>query len=196
MTHTMAESLLQASRQRRAKAMTAAAGAAGRAAVLLLLCALLAPGGAYVLDDSDGLGREFDGVGAVSGGGVSGGLWMRRGAAVPPHNPPRRSPARGSPRFAAPLQAGASRPVVAAGRPRGCDRRLLGWDEPVEAVRFNRRGSRGLDTGKAGAPTLTVGNGARAQPQRALQGVAPGSRGASFWRRGCPKAALAVLLPF
>ncbi|XP_019497908.1 PREDICTED: galactocerebrosidase isoform X1 [Hipposideros armiger] len=67
----MAESLLQASRQRRAKAMTAAAGAAGRAAVPLLLCALLVPGGAYVLDDSDGLGREFDGVGAVSGGGAT-----------------------------------------------------------------------------------------------------------------------------
>ncbi|XP_032965501.1 galactocerebrosidase isoform X1 [Rhinolophus ferrumequinum] len=67
----MAESLLQASRQRRMKAMTAAAGAAGRAVILLLLCALLAPGGAYVLDDSDGLGREFDGVGAVSGGGAT-----------------------------------------------------------------------------------------------------------------------------
>jgi hypothetical protein len=51
--------------------MTAAAGSAARAAVLLL-CALLASGGgAYVLDDSDGLGREFDGIGAVSGGGVS-----------------------------------------------------------------------------------------------------------------------------
>nr|BAA04972.1 alternative spliced product of galactocerebrosidase [Homo sapiens] len=51
--------------------MTAAAGSAGRAAVPLLLCALLAPGGAYVLDDSDGLGREFDGIGAVSGGGAT-----------------------------------------------------------------------------------------------------------------------------
>lgn len=78
-THTMAESLVQASRQRRVKAMTAAAGSAGRAAVPLLLCVLLAPGGAYVLDDSDGLGREFDGIGAVSGGGVSGGLWGARG---------------------------------------------------------------------------------------------------------------------
>lgn len=58
--------------------MTAAAGSAGRAAVPLLLCALLAPSGAYVLDDSDGLGREFDGIGAVSGGGVSGGLWGAR----------------------------------------------------------------------------------------------------------------------
>ncbi|XP_003408621.1 galactocerebrosidase [Loxodonta africana] len=67
----MAESLLEASRQRRAKAMTAAAGSAGRAAVPLLLCALLAPGGAYVLDDFDGLGREFDGIGAVSGGGAT-----------------------------------------------------------------------------------------------------------------------------
>lgn len=56
---------------------TAAAGSAGRVAVPLLLCALLAPGGAYVLDDSDGLGREFDGIGAVSGGGVSAG--RRRG---------------------------------------------------------------------------------------------------------------------
>lgn len=54
--------------------MTAAAGSACRVAVpLLLLCAMLAPGGAYVLDDSDGLGREFDGIGAVSGGGVSAG---------------------------------------------------------------------------------------------------------------------------
>uniref|UniRef100_A0A667H6H7 Galactocerebrosidase n=1 Tax=Lynx canadensis TaxID=61383 RepID=A0A667H6H7_LYNCA len=65
----MAERLPHASRQRRGKAMTAAAGSAGRAAVPLLLCALLVPGGAYVLDDSDGLGREFDGIGAVSGGG-------------------------------------------------------------------------------------------------------------------------------
>ena len=53
--------------------MTAAAGSASRVAVPLLLCALLVPGGAYVLDDSDGLGREFDGIGAVSGGGVSAG---------------------------------------------------------------------------------------------------------------------------
>ncbi|KAB1278213.1 Galactocerebrosidase [Camelus dromedarius] len=67
----MAERLLQASRQRRVKAMTAAAGSARQAAVPLLLCALLAPGGAYVLDDSDGLGREFDGIGAVSGGGAT-----------------------------------------------------------------------------------------------------------------------------
>ncbi|ELV12480.1 Galactocerebrosidase [Tupaia chinensis] len=49
--------------------MTAAAGSACRAALPLLLGTLLAPGGAYVLDDSDGLGREFDGIGAVSGGG-------------------------------------------------------------------------------------------------------------------------------
>uniref|UniRef100_A0A5F9CHA2 Galactocerebrosidase n=1 Tax=Oryctolagus cuniculus TaxID=9986 RepID=A0A5F9CHA2_RABIT len=70
-THTMAESLFQASRQRQGKVMTAAAGSAGRAAVPLLLCALLAPGGGYVLDDSDGLGLEFDGVGAVSGGGAT-----------------------------------------------------------------------------------------------------------------------------
>ncbi|XP_045679606.1 galactocerebrosidase [Phyllostomus hastatus] len=67
----MAESHLPASQQRRRKAMTAAAGSAGRAAIPLLLCALLAPGGAYVLDDSDGLGREFDGIGAVSGGGAT-----------------------------------------------------------------------------------------------------------------------------
>ncbi|XP_004642835.1 galactocerebrosidase [Octodon degus] len=51
--------------------MTAAAGSAGRTSVPLLLCALLATCGAYVLDDSDGLGREFDGVGAVSGGGAT-----------------------------------------------------------------------------------------------------------------------------
>uniref|UniRef100_M3YAJ4 Galactocerebrosidase n=2 Tax=Mustela putorius furo TaxID=9669 RepID=M3YAJ4_MUSPF len=67
----MAERRLQASRQRRVKAMTAAAGSAGLAALPLLLCALLVPGGAYVLDDSDGLGREFDGIGAVSGGGAT-----------------------------------------------------------------------------------------------------------------------------
>ncbi|XP_002807300.2 galactocerebrosidase isoform X2 [Callithrix jacchus] len=67
----MAEMLLPASQQRRVKAMTAAADSAGRAAVPLLLCALLAPGGAYVLDDSDGLGREFDGIGGVSGGGAT-----------------------------------------------------------------------------------------------------------------------------
>ncbi|XP_008579433.1 PREDICTED: galactocerebrosidase [Galeopterus variegatus] len=67
----MAEPQLQASQQRRVKVMTAAAGSAGRAAVSLLLCALLAPGGAYILDDSDGLGREFDGIGAVSGGGAT-----------------------------------------------------------------------------------------------------------------------------
>lgn len=105
-THTMAERLLQASRQRRVKAMTAAAGSAGRVAVPLLLCALLAPGGAYVLDDSDGLGREFDGVGAVSGGGVSGGRWAAQGVAVLPHNPPRRSPAFRRPRVGARLLAG------------------------------------------------------------------------------------------
>uniref|UniRef100_H0VF42 Galactocerebrosidase n=3 Tax=Cavia porcellus TaxID=10141 RepID=H0VF42_CAVPO len=61
----------EASRQRRVEAMTAAAGSAGRTVVSLLLCALLASGGAYVLDDSDGLGREFDGIGAVSGGGAT-----------------------------------------------------------------------------------------------------------------------------
>ncbi|XP_049626524.1 galactocerebrosidase [Suncus etruscus] len=41
------------------------------AALPLLLCALLAPSNAYVLDDSEGLGREFDGIGAVSGGGAT-----------------------------------------------------------------------------------------------------------------------------
>ncbi|XP_040831141.1 galactocerebrosidase isoform X2 [Ochotona curzoniae] len=65
----MAALLLQASRQRQVGVMTAAAGSAGRAALPLLLCALLAPSGAYVLDDSDGLGLEFDGIGAISGGG-------------------------------------------------------------------------------------------------------------------------------
>ncbi|XP_036847426.2 galactocerebrosidase isoform X1 [Manis javanica] len=50
---------------------TAAAGSTGRAAVPLLQCALLAFGSTYVLDDSDGLGREFDGIGAVSGGGAT-----------------------------------------------------------------------------------------------------------------------------
>ncbi|KAM4831108.1 galactocerebrosidase isoform X4 [Urocitellus parryii] len=67
----MAETPHQASRQRQAKVMTAAAGSAGRAVVPLLLCALLAPCAAYVLDDSAGLGREFDGIGAVSGGGAT-----------------------------------------------------------------------------------------------------------------------------
>ncbi|KAK7811403.1 hypothetical protein U0070_000384, partial [Myodes glareolus] len=72
-TRTMADRPLKASQQRRAKAMiaAAAAGSAGRVAVPLLLCALLAFSGAYVLDDSDGLGREFDGIGAVSGGGAT-----------------------------------------------------------------------------------------------------------------------------
>lgn len=96
--------------------MTAAAGSAGRAAVPLLLCALLAPGGAYVLDDSDGLGREFDGIGAVSGGGVSGGLWGARG---------RRGSRPTSPRGAAPLPAGARRGALAAGPLQAWDRRLL-----------------------------------------------------------------------
>ncbi|XP_058148705.1 galactocerebrosidase isoform X2 [Dasypus novemcinctus] len=53
------------------KAMVGAPSSAGRAAVPLLLCAMLAPGGTYVLDDSDGLGREFDGIGALSGGGAT-----------------------------------------------------------------------------------------------------------------------------
>lgn len=79
--------------------MTAAAGSAGRAALPLLLCALLAPGGAYVLDDSDGLGREFDGIGAISGGGVSG-----AGEGVPPRPAPR--PGGAAPRSDA-LRAGA-----------------------------------------------------------------------------------------
>ncbi|XP_076979362.1 galactocerebrosidase isoform X5 [Tamandua tetradactyla] len=62
----MADSLIKASRQRRKNAMVTQ-----RAAVPLLLCAILAPGGTYVLDDSGGLGREFDGIGAVSGGGAT-----------------------------------------------------------------------------------------------------------------------------
>lgn len=104
----------------------AAAGSAGRVAVPLLLCALLAPGGAYVLDDSDGLGREFDGIGAVSGGGVSAGRrrgkdareraraeWggkrgMRgrgrgAGGGAPSHKPPRRCLANGRRFLHAPL---------------------------------------------------------------------------------------------
>lgn len=93
----MANSRPKASQQRQAKVMTAAAGSASRVAVPLLLCAMLAPSGAYELDDSDGLGLEFDGIGAVSGGGVSAG-WreaeMRRNAgnagAAPSHKPPRR----------------------------------------------------------------------------------------------------------
>lgn len=102
-TRTMANSQPKASQQRQAKVMTAAAGSASRVAVPLLLCALLVPGGAYVLDDSDGLGREFDGIGAVSGGGVSAG-WREAGVrcgagtagtagtagAAPSHKPPRR----------------------------------------------------------------------------------------------------------
>lgn len=93
----MANSQPEASQQRQAKVMTAAAGSASRVAVPLLLCAMLAPSGAYVLDDSDGLGREFDGIGAVSGGGVSAGEREagRRGSAgsagaAPSHKPPRR----------------------------------------------------------------------------------------------------------
>lgn len=93
--HTMAERLIQASWQRRAKAMTAAAGLAGQAAVPLLLCALLAPSGAYVLDDSEGLGREFDGIGAVSGGGVRNGS----GAGGVRSRPVPQAPAARSQRF-------------------------------------------------------------------------------------------------
>ena len=37
---------------------------------ILLLFPLTCPG-AYVLDDSVGLGRRFDGIGGLSGGGVS-----------------------------------------------------------------------------------------------------------------------------
>lgn len=110
-TRTMANSQPKASQQRQAKVMTAAAGSASRVAVPLLLCALLVPGGAYFLDDSDGLGREFDGIGAVSGGGVSAG-WREAGVrssagtagtagAAPSHKHPwrcwasaRRYPAR------------------------------------------------------------------------------------------------------
>lgn len=106
--HTMAERLIQASRQRRAKAMTAAAGLAGQAAVPLLLCALLAPSGAYVLDDSEGLGREFDGIGAVSGGGVRNGA--ARGAGGGPSRPVPQAPAARPQRFdarASPPEAGA-----------------------------------------------------------------------------------------
>lgn len=125
----MAEHLLQASRQRQVKVMTAAAGSAGQAAVPLLLCALLAPGSAYVLDDSDGLGREFDGIGAISGGGVSSGGWDARVASghssVSPHKPPRRSPAFRRCPVAARLPAGALRLAVRTRRPRGCNLRLL-----------------------------------------------------------------------
>lgn len=133
--------------------MTAAAGSASRAALPLLLCALLAFGGAYVLDDSDGLGREFDGIGAISGGGVSG----RRGAGVvgggarggggrgggagsrpvPPHKPPRRRPALGRAAGWAPLALRCPRPPCGAGS------RLLLWAERVEAVRCNGWASRG-----------------------------------------------------
>lgn len=134
-THTMAESLLQASRQRRAKAMTAAAGSAGRAAVSLLLCALLALGGAYVLDDSDGLGREFDGIGAVSGGGVSCGRWVHRRPAPP------TSPRGAAPGFAALRSRPSSRPAPLDLRS-GCARCGPGsgassFEMNLEAVRFN-----------------------------------------------------------
>lgn len=116
--------------------MTAAAGSAGRAAVSLLLCALLAPGGAYVLDDSDGLGREFDGIGAVSGGGVSCGRWVHRGPAPsrPAHKPPRRSPAFRRAPVPAQLPAGASRP----GRARcGPGSGASSFEMNLEAVSFN-----------------------------------------------------------
>lgn len=99
--------------------MTAAAGSASRVAVPLLLCALLAPGGAYFLDDSDGLGREFDGIGAVSGGGVSAG-WREAGVrssagtagiagATPSHKHPWRcwASARDEPWLAVSLEWGA-----------------------------------------------------------------------------------------
>jgi hypothetical protein len=148
-THTMAVSPLEASRQRQMKVMTAAAGSAARAAVLLL-CALLASGGgAYVLDDSDGLGREFDGIGAVSGGGVSN--WqsdgLRKtsgGAAAPPHRP------RGVARL---LDPSACRGRLAAGarddagsRRCGCGARrpLLLLGEARETVSFELERIRSL----------------------------------------------------
>ena len=120
--------------------MTAAAGSAGRAAVPLLLCALLVPGGAYVLDDSDGLGREFDGIGAVSGGGVSGGRWDA--PALPGGRP--ISPRGAAWRFdALPSRPGCRRQPVGqrSGRVRGWNRRLLVLDEPLCGDSFNRRGS-------------------------------------------------------
>lgn len=110
MTYTMVGSSPEASRQRRVEAMTAAAGSAGRTVVSLLLCALLASGGAYVLDDSDGLGREFDGIGAVSGGGVSGG--DARGTSGPPH------PAPSCAIRSSPAQTRSLRALPAFGRPR------------------------------------------------------------------------------
>lgn len=119
----MAERLIQASRQRRAKAMTAAAGLAGQAAVPLLLCALLAPSGAYVLDDSEGLGREFDGIGAVSGGGVRSGA--ARGASVPPRP---TSPRGAAPAFrCARVAACGGRPSVAASTPPSRDWTPVCW---------------------------------------------------------------------
>lgn len=73
------------------------------AALPLLLCALLAPSSAYVLDDSEGLGREFDGIGAVSGGGVSCGprggrcTWCPHTPKLSPCSPP--APATFQPRL-------------------------------------------------------------------------------------------------
>lgn len=89
--------------------MTAAAGSASRAALPLLLGALLALGGAYVLDDSDGLGRELDGIGAISGGGVGGrpaGGEGAEGAPLAAGWVPARSPAWDEPQRQAGVRDG------------------------------------------------------------------------------------------
>lgn len=163
----MADRPLKASQQRRAKAMiaAAAAGSAGRVAVPLLLCALLASSGAYVLDDSDGLGREFDGIGAVSGGGVSAGwrearmLWnagTRSGAGV-----------------------GAE-----SGGGRGCrvpqaPAALPGDRTPLPARPFEKKPGRQLDLSRAAR---------RSRGDKCLQWTGEGSRVPLLWIAllGCP----------
>lgn len=108
-----------------------AAGWRAEAAVPLLLCALLAPSGAYVLDDSEGLGREFGSIGAVSGGGVRNGQRRGRGGPSPPRpQAPAARPAFRCARVAA--EAGARPWLLRRRRPRA-----TGPPDPIETVRLN-----------------------------------------------------------
>lgn len=168
----MADRPLKASQQRRAKAMiaAAAAGSAGRVAVPLLLCALLASSGAYVLDDSDGLGREFDGVGAVSGGGVSAGWWEAR--ILWNAGTRGRGVGRGRGRR------------VGGGECWGCPvpqapAALPGDRTPLPARPFEKKPGRQLDLSRAAR---------RARGDKCLQWTGEGSRVPSLWIAllGCP----------
>ena len=48
-----------------------ARGSVGLICLLFIGCFFLRFGEAYVVDDSSGLGPKFDGIGGLSGGGVS-----------------------------------------------------------------------------------------------------------------------------